>query len=101
MALIVVLKVLADPPVVHQSTTRDTPGVVSQNTAGGFGVLGQSAQGPGMVGISENAVAAGGEFQNTGGGDLLRAGQAGAFRVLNNGDILVRGQKIGATGPQG
>jgi hypothetical protein len=50
MALIVVLKVLADPPVVHQSTTRDTPGVVGQNTAGGFGVLGQSAQGPGMVG---------------------------------------------------
>lgn len=41
---------------------------------------------------------------NTGGGDLLRAGQAGAFPVFNNGDVLVGGQKIGAArtqGPQG
>lgn len=35
------------------------------------------------------------------GGDLIRAGAGTVFRVLNNGDVLVRGQKIGAQGPKG
>ena len=163
-ALIVVPKVMAEPPVVHQSTEPGTPAVLGENTAKngagvfgranaegaigvrgqsdaargiygesktgqgvwGFsessgGVVGQSNQSEGVQGVSHDAAgvlgrsdnwngvfgttkssqAAGGEFQNTGGGDLIRAGQAGVFRVLNNGDVLIRGQKIGVTGPQG
>lgn len=67
----------------------------------GAGVSGSSKQWLGVFGATESPQAAGGKFQNTGGGDLLRAGQNGAFRVLNNGDVLVRGQIIGATGAQG
>ncbi len=64
----------------------------------GRGVEGWSTKSEGVVGITANPDAAAAEFTNTGGGDHLRAG---AFRVINNGDVLVRGQKIGATGPQG
>lgn len=67
----------------------------------GAGVSGSSVQWLGVFGTTESPEAAGGEFQNEGGGDLLRAGQNGAFRVLNNGDVLVRGQIIGATGAPG
>lgn len=67
----------------------------------GAGVSGGSDQWIGVFGTTKSPQAAGGEFQNTGGGDLLRAGLNGAFRVLNNGDVLVRGQKIGAAGAQG
>ena len=163
-ALIVVPKVMAEPPVVHQSTEPGTPrrfweriqrigagvfgranaegaigvkgqsdtarGIYGESKTGqgvwGFsessgGVVGESNQSEGVHGVSHNAAgvlgrsdnwngvfgttkssqAAGGEFQNTGGGDLIHAGQAGAFRVLDDGDVLVRGQKIGATGSQG
>jgi hypothetical protein len=44
---------------------------------------------------------AGGEFHNNGGGDLIRAGSGGVFRVSNNGDVFIRGQLIGAPGPLG
>jgi hypothetical protein len=147
-------RVMADPPVVHQSATQNVAGVVGENTAGGDGVFGiggttgrgvvgtsdnhagvegnttgsdgvgvfgsgkagrgvvgvseqrtavegNSAQGIGVWGSTNSASAAGGEFHNNQGGDLIRAGKDTVFRVSNNGDVFVRGQRIGATGPQG
>ena len=42
-ALVVGPKVMADPPVVHQSTAPGTPAVLGENTAeGGAGVFGQA-----------------------------------------------------------
>ena len=88
---------------------------------GGIGVHGHSREGRGVVGISDTKAGvegqsrgyvgvwgetrspsgAGGEFHNYGGGDLIRAGSDGVFRVSNNGDVFVRGQLMGATGPEG
>jgi hypothetical protein len=77
-------------------------GVRGVSHSGAHGaVVGTNDAGVGVFGASGSGSAAGGEFQNTGGGDLLRAGQSSAFRVLNNGDVIVRGQRIGATGIQG
>lgn len=67
----------------------------------GTGVEGNSTNGPGIWGATKSNAAAGGEFHNNGGGDLIRAGANSAFKVLNNGDVLVRGEKIGAVGPVG
>jgi len=88
---------------------------------GGIGVHGHSREGRGVVGISDTKAGvegqsqgyvgvwgetralsgAGGGFHNYGGGDLIRAGSDGVFRVSNNGDVFVRGQLMGATGPEG
>jgi hypothetical protein len=83
----------------------------------GRGVFGESKTGQGVWGFSESSNAIVGDsrsanaatavFQNSGGGDLIQAGKNGAFRVRNNGDVFVRGAKIGLrgltglTGPQG
>ncbi len=82
------------------TTGRGVVGVTKSNTA----VEGDSESGVGVWGTTKGATTAGGEFHNSGGGDLIRAGEGEAFRVLNNGDVLVRGQKIGqngSPGPQG
>lgn len=76
---------------------RGVIGVSERNTA----VEGNSKDGTGVWGVTESPNAAGGEFHNSGGGDLVRAGKNTEFRVTNNGDVLVRGQKIGAAGSQG
>ena len=65
------------------------------------GVEGQSHSQVGVWGITEAQSGAGGEFHNTAGGDLIRAGAGGLFRVSNTGDVFVRGQLIGAAGPEG
>jgi hypothetical protein len=92
-------------------TGRAVVGVAREK---GDAVWGETKTGRGVVGISEgdgtgvwgensSASAAAGAFKNSGSGDLISAGtgQGTMFRVLNNGDILVRGQKIGLAGPQG
>ena len=73
----------------------------NSNGSRGFGVVGSSKKGIGVWGSTNSGSATGGEFHNNGGGDLIRAGDGTVFRVLNNGDVLVRGQKIGAAGAQG
>ncbi len=118
------------PPGVVGTSAANGDGVFGQATTGrgvvgisasGSGVQGNSQEGRGVVGISdtrtgvegrshshvgvwgttEAQTGAGGEFHNTGGGDLIRAGVGGLFRVTNTGDVLVRGQPISATGPEG
>lgn len=64
----------------------------------GRGIEGWSTKSEGVWGTTSSATAAAAEFTNTGGGDHLRAG---AFRVLANGDVQVRGQLLGTAGPQG
>jgi hypothetical protein len=117
-------------PGVFGTNTANGDGVFGQATTGrgiigvsesGIGVQGTTKAGPGVVGVSETQAGvegysqsdvglrgttrapsgAGGEFQNDGGGDLIRAGAGGVFRVSNTGDIFVRGQLVGATGPEG
>jgi hypothetical protein len=118
------------PPGVFGTNTANGDGVFGKATTGrgvvgisasGSGVQGNSQEGRGVVGISdtrpgvegrsqshvgvwgitEALSGAGGEFHNTGGGDLIRAGAGGLFRVLNTGDVFVRGQPVSATGPEG
>ena len=117
-------------PGVYGTNTANGDGVFGNATMGrgvvgasegGIGVHGNARDGRGVVGISDTKAGvegqsrgyvgvwgqtgspsgAGGEFHNYGGGDLIRAGSDGVFRVSNNGDVLVRGQLIGATGPEG
>ena len=117
-------------PGVYGTNTANGDGVFGNATTGrgvvgasegGIGVQGNAREGRGVVGVSDtkNGVegqsqghvgvwgetrapsGAGGEFHNNGGGDLIRAGPGGVFRVSNNGDIFVRGQLIGAIGPEG
>ena len=76
---------------------RGVVGVSDTNT----GVEGQSKGYVGVWGSTGAQSGAGGEFHNAGGGDLIRAGAGVVFRVANNGDVFVRGQLIGATGPEG
>jgi hypothetical protein len=71
-----------------------------------FGVEGESDQGTGVHGATSSAKAAGGWFENLGGGDHLQAGGllkniGPVFRVANNGDVVVRGRVIGAKGDKG
>ena len=118
------------PPGVFGTNTANGDGVFGKATTGrgvvgisasGSGVQGNSQDGRGVVGISdtrpgvegrsqshvgvwgttEAQTGAGGEFYNTGGGDLIRAGAGGLFRVTNTGDVFVRGQPVSATGPEG
>jgi collagen triple helix repeat protein len=65
------------------------------------GVEGYSTDAVGVWGFTRAQSGAGGEFHNNGGGDLLRAGAGGLFRVSNTGDVLVRGQLLGAAGAPG
>jgi len=65
------------------------------------GVEGYSTDAVGVWGFTRAQSGAGGEFHNNGGGDLIRAGPGGVFRVSNNGDVFIRGQLIGATGAEG
>src|SRR5262249_324866 len=58
------------------------------------GVEGYSRDAVGVWGLTRAQAGAGGEFHNNGGGDLLRAGAGGLFRVANNGGVLVRGQLL-------
>jgi hypothetical protein len=117
-------------PGVYGTNTANGDGVFGKATAGrgvvgasegGIGVQGTAREGRGVVGVSDTKAGvegqsqghvgvlgetrapsgAGGEFHNNGGGDLIRAGSGGVFRVSNNGDVFVRGQLIGATGPEG
>jgi hypothetical protein len=117
-------------PGVYGANTASGDGVFGNATTGrgvvgasegGIGVQGNAREGEGVVGVSATKAGvagqsqghvgvwgetmapsgAGGEFHNHGGGDLIRAGPGGVFRVSNNGDIFVRGQLIGATGPAG
>jgi hypothetical protein len=92
--------------------TKTGRGVVGISEGEGVGVWADTQTGRAIVGVVHgNGVAVWGEtnsasdsaaaFKNSGGGDLIRAGEAMAFRVMNNGDVLVRGQRIGAAGPQG
>jgi hypothetical protein len=74
---------------------------VHGTSTNGVGVEGQSVSWFGVYGATKNGAAAGAEFQNSGGGDLIRGGTNGAFRVANNGDVFVRGQIIGREGPRG
>jgi hypothetical protein len=80
--------------------SENASGVFGTSTKG-VGVEGQSTSLIGVYGATKSKSAAGGEFQNSGGGDLIRAGKKSVFRVLNNGDVLVRGQKIGSKGDPG
>lgn len=75
-------------------------GVVGVST-NASGVEGNSTSGTGVWGATSSKSAAGGEFHNNGGGDLIRAGKDTVFRVAPNGDVFVRGQLIGTTGAQG
>ena len=117
-------------PGVYGTNTANGDGVFGNATMGrgvvgasegGIGVHGNSREGCGVVGISDTKAGvegqsqgyvgvwgetralsgAGGGFHNYGGGDLIRAGSEGVFRVSNNGDVFVRGQLMGATGPEG
>ena len=117
-------------PGVYGTNTANGDGVFGNATTGrgvvgasegGIGVQGNAREGRGVVGVSDTKAGvegqsqgyvgvwgetrapsgAGGEFHNNGGGDLIRAGPGGVFRVSNNGDVFVRGQLIGATGPEG
>jgi hypothetical protein len=83
-----------------QGNTREGRGVVGVSDTN-TGVEGQSKGYIGVRGSTGAPAGAGGEFHNEGGGDLIRAGAGVVFRVANNGDIFVRGQLIGATGPEG
>lgn len=78
-------------------------GTVGKSTTwhGVYGETQSTIGGVGVYGTTDSAQSAGGEFHNKGGGDLIRAGKDTVFRVSNNGDVFVRGQRIGATGPQG
>lgn len=67
----------------------------------GRGLEGWSTKNSGVFGITANPDASGGEFYNSGGGDLIRAGNAGNFVVKNNGDVFVRGTLVGQRGPEG
>lgn len=118
------------PPGVFGTSTANGDGVFGKATTGrgvvgvsasGSGVQGNSQEGRGVVGLSETRAGvegqsrshvgvwgtteaqtgAGGEFHNTGGGDLIRAGAGGLFRVSNTGDVFVRGQPVRAAGPEG
>ena len=117
-------------PGVYGTNTASGDGVFGDATTGrgvvgasesGIGVQGNAREGRGVVGVSDTKAGvegqsqgyvgvrgetrapsgAGGEFHNYGGGDLIRAGPGGVFRVSHNGDVFVRGQLIGATGPEG
>ena len=117
-------------PGVYGTNTANGDGVFGSATTGrgvvgasesGIGVQGNAKEGRGVVGISATKAGvegqsqghvgvwgettspsgAGGEFYNNGGGDLIRAGLDGVFRVSNNGDVFVRGQLIGTAGPSG
>ena len=117
-------------PGVYGTNTANGDGVFGNATTGrgvvgasegGIGVQGNAREGRGVVGVSDTQAGvegqsqgyvgvwgetrapsgAGGEFHNNGGGDLIRAGPGGVFRVSNNGDVFVRGQLIGAIGPEG
>ena len=117
-------------PGVYGTNTANGDGVFGSATSGrgvvgasenGIGVQGNAKEGRGVVGMSDTQAGvegrsqdhvgvwgetrspsgAGGEFHNNGGGDLIRAGLDGVFRVSNNGDVFVRGQMIGTVGPEG
>ena len=117
-------------PGVYGTNTANGDGVFGNATTGrgvvgasegGIGVQGNAKEGRGVVGVSDTKAGvegqsqgyvgvrgetrapsgAGGEFHNYSGGDLIRAGSEGVFRVSNNGDVFVRGQLMGATGPEG
>ncbi len=117
-------------PGVYGTNTADGDGVFGSATTGrgvvgasesGIGVQGNAKEGRGVVGVSNTKTGvegqsqghvgvwgetrspsgAGGEFHNNGGGDLIRAGLDGVFRVSNNGDVFVRGQRLGTAGPEG
>jgi hypothetical protein len=77
------------------STGRGLTGVASSVSGVAYGVEGRSASPAG----------AGGNFVNTGGGDLLHGrnvdGGPVVFRVANDGKIFVNGMQVGLQGPQG
>lgn len=73
---------------------------------GVIGVLGRSIfskAGPGVEGISSNVGAPGGQFQNTGGGNILAGLNSGAqvFTVTNSGGMILNGSVgMGLSTPQ-
>ena len=83
-----------------QGNSQEGRGVVGISDAKA-GVEGQSHSHVGVWGITEALSGAGGEFHNSGGGDLIRAGVGGLFRVSNTGDVFVRGQPVSVAGPEG
>lgn len=92
----------------HTTTSRAVVDAQTPSTSG-KAILGSatatSGTTAGVEGRSASPSGAGGVFVNTGGGDLLQAGNAvGAtpvFRVANNGNIFVNGTQIGLQGPKG
>lgn len=105
-------------PGARIKSTSSAPALTVTNTSTGIkatassttgrGIVGESTSGAGNTyGVEGRAVSssgAAGHFVNSS-GDLLigRASASGEvrFRVANNGDVYVRGTKIGQTGPRG
>jgi hypothetical protein len=91
------------------TVTNTSTGVrATASSSGGRGVVGESTSGAGntygVEGRALSASGAAGHFVNSD-GDLIigRASASGEvkFRVANNGDVYVRGTKVGLTGPKG
>lgn len=105
-------------PGARIKSTSSSPALTVTNTSTGIkatassttgrAIVGESTSGAGNTyGVEGRAVSssgAAGHFVNSD-GDLIigRASATGAvnFRVANNGDVYVRGTKIGQTGPKG
>lgn len=70
-----------------------------------IGLFGKSDNGTGLYAVSMKNTGVAATFANLGGGDLVRGvngpGSVPVFWVANNGDIFVRGQRVGAVGPAG
>jgi hypothetical protein len=89
-AVIVSLKtnfvVNADPPIVHQSSVKETPGVTGENTAGGHGVFGKSDNGHAVFGSSVDYAGVVGETESKYNAGVVGINKKGDFGVVGRCD---------------
>lgn len=103
MSLSLASRVMADPPVVHQSTIQNEAGVVGENTAGGDGVFGVGGTtGRGVVGTSDNHTGVEGNSIGNGGIGVFGSGKSGRGVVgISEKNTAVEGNSNQGTGVWG